>query len=182
MVKSDYTGKYSPLDDEIIDEGIRNFDILYTSYCNSVFHVGYIADARYERDEIAEIFKRVDKRKHYFDVFHNMPSGPNQIKTAALFCFWLLKYRPLTVVFRDRTKEERVKDSPEKKKYDNEYTYFTENFCLYMMNGICKSFNGSPVKASKYYMEDFIYNLRNADISKEAMIMLFEALIPAPQI
>gem|GEM_PF-3441750 len=175
-------GKYTDLDDKALLKMVKDFDLTYTEYCDRVYGSGYLVDAYYDTDEIDAIFRRVDKRRHYYNVFHGI--SPSETKLNALFCFWLLKYRPLAPVFRDRNTDEfsffaqeQDEDDP-KAMYDDARTYFTERFCIYILEGLFSRIHDSE----DYYLDieehlgDFAYNLRNADISKEAMIMLFEAL------
>ncbi|GHV19434.1 hypothetical protein FACS189494_01030 [Spirochaetia bacterium] len=45
--------------------------------------------------DVVDIISRVDKRKAYYRCFHNMEI--NECKTAALYAYWFLKFRPLQI-------------------------------------------------------------------------------------
>jgi hypothetical protein len=44
---------------------------------------------------LIDIIVRVDKRKAYYQCFHNMEI--NECKKAALYAYWILKLRPFTI-------------------------------------------------------------------------------------
>ena len=175
MGESRANHQYGRLDDAVLDQMLIAFQLNFTAYCNAIG--GYIRDAGFDREELSSAFRRLDQRDHYYRSFHNMPRGLNEIKACAIFCFWLLKYRPLYIEFRDRDEKEKV-DGPEKTAYDDARAYFSERFCIYLMNDISWRFRGQGLWVHPIYLDEFAYNLRNADISKEALIMIFEALIP----
>jgi hypothetical protein len=111
-------------------------------------------------------------------MYDRLDKGMSEVKSYALLCFWLLKYRPVQAVLRARTGKEDLPGAPERQAYNDARTYFTERFCLYMLDGLSAEYNGCVLPISDSYRQELVYNLRNADISKEALIMLFEALVP----
>lgn len=59
---------------------------------------GYPEDLQYTVCglDLIDAIIRVDKRRFYFDVFHDMCI--NDCKKAALFAYWLVKFRPIKIV------------------------------------------------------------------------------------
>jgi hypothetical protein len=45
--------------------------------------------------DLIDAIIRVDKRRFYFSVFHGMDI--NDCKKAALFAYWIIKFRPITI-------------------------------------------------------------------------------------
>jgi len=45
--------------------------------------------------DLIDVILRVDKRIHYFQVFHGMDC--NEGKKAALFAYWIVKFRPIII-------------------------------------------------------------------------------------
>jgi len=47
--------------------------------------------------DLIDAIIRVDKRQHYFKVFHNN-MNINEGKKAALFAYWIVKFRPIKII------------------------------------------------------------------------------------
>ena len=112
------------------------------------------------------IIERVDQRRDYYLYFHSNHDHAmhmSQAKETALFCYWLIKYKPIS--------------------FENgyeEFTFFSENG--YTVNEFYAAFllmsfiTGLDEDNAKYFNETAIstltYSLTNREISKEALILL----------
>jgi hypothetical protein len=105
-----------------------------------------------------------------------MPHGLNEIKKTAIFCYWVLKYRPLVFAFREKTENEK-NDKAAKIKYDNAHAFFAERFCLHFLDDICWDIKGEGIRISNQNRAGLEYTLRHTDISKEVMSTIFELLV-----
>ena len=165
--------KYTRPKDNDFDKWLIEFDLAYTNYCNTV---EYIENAYYESRDMKDVFIRIDQRNYYHYVFHNMPQGMNQIKKIAVFCYWMLKYRPLRCKFRPKTNFEK-NDEKAKSDYDNAHALFTERFCLQLLDNMSWYYLGKGIDISEPNMRELEYVLRHADVGKEALTMIFDILV-----
>ncbi len=164
--------RYTRPSNEFITKCLAGFDLAFTGYCNTV---GYLVDASYDREAVINALIRMDQRQYYHYVFHRMPRGLNEIKQAAIFCFWLLKYRPIICRFRDKTHQEKM-DKDARRAYEFALEYFTERFCLHFLDNINWYFKGTSIDLTGSNRAELEYGLRHADISKEALTLIFEIL------
>lgn len=154
--------------------------IAFTQYLNELDADGdFVATAHFDDVFLLEAIRRTDKRRYYYEIFHNMPKGVSEVKMAAIFCFWILRYRPFVYTLRDRAQSECVPGA-KKKAYDRARKYFTEFFPIHLLKSIHFRLHDEPLELSVDYIDELVYNLQNADVSKEALVLIFETLVPLP--
>lgn len=114
---------------------------------------------------LGDIIVRVDKRSDYFLIFHEQ-THISEIKKAALYAYWILKLKPLSVV------------SPGIEKR-TQYGYINETFALFILYGVLRekaSRMDKKFSPSKEYTRKIAYAFKYWDISKEALILIAETL------
>ena len=135
---------------------------------------------QYSNGSISTITKQVWKRKIYFRIYHKGVKRMNEIKEAALYCFWILKLQPFFIYGQsDFTNKLNIKlaimmllngvgaftnnkniQENNKKKNDNEYKVLEYS----------NNFSGTLV-------DDLYYSFTYRDWSKEALMDLGERLV-----
>jgi hypothetical protein len=87
--------KYDRIPNEEIEKILQAFDKRFKEFLSlkgfppeTGVHVSYYT--------IIDIIIRVDKRKAYYQCFHNM--SINECKEAALYAYWILKLRPFAIL------------------------------------------------------------------------------------
>jgi hypothetical protein len=108
---------------------------------------------------LIDIFNRVEMRRIYFHVFHNMEMG--ELNEGCLLCFWVLKFMP----FRH-----------------NELSNVVLNVkiatCLFMnMLTYAASKENKTVNKRAEVINDLMYAFQYRDLSKEALMVLAKSLI-----
>lgn len=154
---------------ECTDRFIKNFETC-KDFIKSIFHE-YSMEMRISYPIIYRIVERIDQRSDYYLYFHSRPGHPtlmSQAKEVALFCYWLIKYKPISF----------------EKAYE-EYDFFFEHG--YSVNEFYAAFllmsfiTGLEVNNLKYFHKkaifDLTYSLANREISKESLILYVESFI-----
>lgn len=112
-----------------------------------------------------EAIERTNKRKYYYAVFHRLKIS--EIKQLAILCFWFIKLKPFTVL----EEESELR------------TDVNEVFCLFcllsMIKALVEEQGGNYTKPNKNCIKDMVYAFKYQDITKEAMIIYFEAIASA---
>ena len=132
----------------------------FLTYC------GYPDDIEYfvSRHNLIDIITRVDKRDAYFCYFHN-GMEINERKKAALYAYWILKFKPFTIVdsrYLDKKRENTV----------------NEAFAIYTICSVLfysKKLLVTSAKKDTFYKK-LIYAFRFRDISIDAMLLLVESI------
>lgn len=119
------------------------------------------------------ILQRVEKRRQYFQYFHN-DMKINEVKQAALVAYWVLKLRPFS--YRSDEKNDLVQELE-----DNEqYKALNERFAFFYIISACRK--GADILGSKWQnppralILEVIYAFKYWDLSKEAVIMIAETI------
>jgi len=118
-----------------------------------------------------QIIERIDERSDYYMYFHSSERHPmrmSQTKEIALFCYWLVKYKPLSF-----------------ESMDDESHFFAENGCsineTYAAYALMSFIVGLNQDNERFFYDDslvtLVYSLANRDISKEAFILYVESFI-----
>ena len=110
-------------------------------------------------DTLVEIFDRIEKRRVYFHIFHNIKMG--EINEIALMCFWILKLMPFSHSFIT-AKEINAKMA----------LYLFYQMLLYTARKTNKKVNLEPS-----LNDDLYYSFRFRDLSKEAIMTLAKSMI-----
>lgn len=119
-----------------------------------------------QRTLLPTIFTRVDKREGYFAVYHNQTSI-NEIKQAALVCYWILRFRPFLVSSRNPEISKRT-------------CRINEGFAMFYLLGTirqsAKARNHVFTRPSDALINELRYAFSYWDLSKEAVILIAETL------
>ncbi|MCM1414987.1 MAG: hypothetical protein NC430_03565 [bacterium] len=108
---------------------------------------------------IRDIVIRVYKRRHYFKIFHD-DMVTSEYKDTALYCYWILKLRPLWIAPSIRSSER-----------------INEKFALHLYVTLLKKYNEDFTEkdgVNKRHIRELLYSFRFRDITKEAMILMLE--------
>lgn len=115
---------------------------------------------------LQEVIIRVDMRKLYFKIYHNMV--PNEYKLTALECFWFLKLHPLWMPIHEGDTEEMMQLA----------TYINERFIVHIICGAIMEFKPDFFKSgcdlALNYCKELEYSFRYRDLSKESMFLMFD--------
>jgi len=117
------------------------------------------ADLKYSRSVFYEIFTRIEKRRVYFRIYHNIDMG--EINEGALMCFWILKLMP----FQTKSMSASLLNTK------IAYIVFI-NLLFYVANN-----TGKKVNIKKELMDDLLYDFQYRDLSKEAIMALAESYL-----
>lgn len=131
----------------------------------------YTSDLRINYPMIYRIIERVDQRRDYYLYFHSNHKHAmemSQAKEIALFCYWAIKYKPISF--------ESSYDDCEFF-LNNGYT-INEYYAAFLLMSFVTGLDEDNVK---YYSESAIstltYSLANREISKEALILYVESFL-----
>lgn len=151
-----------PLSSEKISQKISIIEKIWNDFIienDNTINIEYDINER----NLIEVIVRVDKRKDYYNYFHDLNSI-SEFKETALLCFWIIKLKPFTILKKDSV----LRNST------------NEMFSLYLIFGIIKRRLDMLNKTFSYpperYIKDIIYSFKYRDLSKEAMILLVDSL------
>ena len=121
--------------------------------------VQYIVSAR----ALLDMVIRTDKRKVHYYFFHGMTI--NELKVAALYAYWVLKYRPITL-----TDERYI--------YDSCAICINESFAIYIIYSVLRKVRNIEPHyfGNDSYYEKLMYSFRFRNISIDAMLLLVESI------
>ena len=112
---------------------------------------------------LLDIIIRVDKRKAYYQFFHNMEI--NEWKEAALYAYWILKLRPFTIIDKRFTT-------------NVDACLINESFAIYFIGFILEK-TGRIKHSSKYnesYRRFLEYSFRYRNFSIDSFVVLIESI------
>ena len=112
---------------------------------------------------LIDIFLRFDERLVYFHIFHG-GMKPSQHKQLSLILFWIIKLRPLHVIYSDK------KFSEETRKLD---ATINEDFCIYLLVSFLEGFYQN-LKLPNNYLKELKYSLRFRNLTKESLYLLLD--------
>jgi hypothetical protein len=112
---------------------------------------------------LIDIIVRVDKRKAYYQCFHDMKI--NECKEAALFAYWILKLRPFTIT------DERYLNSIEASTINESFVIYLIGLILESTKRIKKTHN---IKDS--YSRFLEYSFRFRNFSIDSFVVLIESI------
>lgn len=165
--------RYNSVSPEYLYESTEKFKEnleKYKEVLKSLFQ-NYSTNMRINYAMLYRIIERVDQRRDYYLYFHSNHDHAmhmSQAKETALFCYWFIKYKPIS--FENAYEE---------------FTFFSENG--YTVNEFYVAFllmsfiTGLDEDNAKYFNEAAIstltYSLTNREISKEALILYVESFL-----
>ena len=125
-----------------------------------------------EIDEVlfGEAALRIDKRQEYFVLFHD-ETIINEVKKAALWSYWLIKFKPIHIKKSSEkalSLEKRVK-----------YKHINEGFAVFMVYAIVLATSrrcGVSFHISKEYNKRIVYAFKYWHLNKSALMMIAESL------
>lgn len=150
--------KYQWMSEQEYMNAVRDLDQLLQDFCSGSKVYSY-NDVKTNMNTIEDMIVRVHKRKHYFKVFHN-EMITSEYKETALYCYWILKLRPLWID-SDNEKSERI----------------NEKFALHLYISLLKKYNedfSEEDGINKLHIRELLYSFRFRDITKESMILMLE--------
>lgn len=166
--------RYEAPDEQYISVCATSLYKLFQNYVN--LHGGqFISFIKLDAEVLRDCITRVHKRKYYFQVFHDMPGGLSEVKRIAIYCSYLLRYRPFFLEYHsipeNSSQEQRDILSWRRR-------YFLERFCVYLLDMVLTRLASTTVRLplSSNGIEDFVYSLRHHDVSREGLIEMFEML------
>jgi hypothetical protein len=122
---------------------------------------------------VLEIHERIDKRRDYYHYFHSegKVTRMSQLKELALLCYWISKYKPLTlnsILSREYFKKNNCT-------INEMFAYFViKAFVIGYYKKLNRNINDFFTPQNRYIIT---YNLMHRDISKESIILLMSSLI-----
>jgi hypothetical protein len=115
--------------------------------------------------DLLDLIIRVDKREAYFYCFHDIEISER--KKAALYAYWILKFRPIKIIDFRYINTEKANT-------------VNEAFAIYMICSILKFSKKLPynkVKKDTYYKK-LMYAFRFRNISMDSMLLIVESINP----
>lgn len=165
--------RYNSVEPEILVEGVEKFKKnfqLYKETATTLF-AEYSTDFRINTPMLYRIIERIDQRKDYYLYFHSNKEYAmkmSQTKEIALFCYWLIKYKP--IAFSNAYEEFNFFDA-------HGYTV-NEMYAAFLLMSFVIGLEEDNIK---YFSEEAIftltYSLSNREISKEALILYIESFL-----
>jgi hypothetical protein len=128
-----------------------------------------VGDFRINHDSVDGVSNRIYQRLNYYLFFHN--KHLSQSRQAGLKAYWILRYRPLTLILSGAWK----------KIYDvNAYFAFFTILCEVLgecVDGLSKNTQRVIVHSIlKDYENTFIRSFSEYDISKESMMLMADSI------
>ena len=111
------------------------------------------------KNTLQDIIERVEKRRVYFHVYHNIEMG--ELNEVALVCFWTVKLMP----FHDSTNPQHVVNIP-----------FALWLFTWTLTRVAEDL-GTRANITELVVKHLCYAFIYQDISKEALMRIAEALI-----
>ncbi len=112
-----------------------------------------------------EVIKRLDKRKTYYYVFHRI-SSICEYKSVAILCYWINTLKPFMVV----NESSKIYSCP------------NEMFSLYLIISTIATVYKDRFPDREFKLpdpktvQDYVYNFKYCDLSREATIFFVETL------
>ncbi|MDR3002499.1 MAG: hypothetical protein LBU89_14720 [Fibromonadaceae bacterium] len=117
-------------------------------------------------DCILNIVDLVERRRVYFHVFHGI--NMSEWNEAALYCFWIIKLQPFVEIPPPNAKAKQI----------NKVNSMIAVRLLCRTINSMRRINGKG-RIGQLNLGNLIHTFRYQDISKEAIMTLFESLISA---
>jgi hypothetical protein len=121
--------------------------------------------------DLIDMIIRVDKRRYYFQVFHGMDI--NDCKKAALFAYWIMKFRPIKIV-----------DDRYRNKFGNN-DHINEMFAIHYLvsvlsaEGRVQFWDGSKgvaITLEHPYIKKLWYSFRFRNFTIDSMVVLADTI------
>jgi hypothetical protein len=119
--------------------------------------------------DLMHIVLRADKRKVYYEYFHDMEI--DEVKEAGLCAYWILKFHPLTIT------DPRYKGHSLCECINEAFAVFIIYSAVYGIYPTEKDMQFTPTD-DKSFCGKLLYSFRFRSISLDAMILLAESITP----
>jgi len=119
---------------------------------------------------LIDIIIRVDKRLSYFRYFHGMKI--NDRKKAALYAYWIIKLRPVTII------DDNLRNKVDHSKV-NERLAFHHLLKILIARGKVKTWDGHEgvnINESNKFIKEMIYSFRFRNFTIDSMIVLADSI------
>jgi hypothetical protein len=158
---------YKRISDEDIMDVLRSFQEEIPYFLHYV--QGYPKDLQYRVCglDLIDAIIRVDKRRVYFDVFHDM--NINDCKKAALFAYWLVKFRPIKII------DERYENTLGHNDRVNEMFAIHYLLAILCAEGRLQVWDGSKgahISMEHPYVNKLRYSFRFRNFTIDSMVVL----------
>ena len=110
-------------------------------------------------DILVEIFDRIEKRRVYFHIFHNIKMG--ELNEGSLMCFWVLKLMPFSHPIISA----------------NDFNAKIALYVFYQMLIYVAKKKDKNVNLEPSLNKELYYSFRFRDLSKEAIMAIAESMI-----
>jgi len=169
LASDGYTYK-RPSNQELI-ESIRYFDEEIEYFIH--YTLGYGKDIQYSVCglDIIDAIIRVDKRLKYFRIFHDMEI--NECKKAALYAYWIIKFRPIKIIDDEHRNELGFNDQV------NEMFAIHHLISVLSGTGKIKPWDGSEgvnITMQNPYLQELCYSFRFRNFTIDSMIVLADSI------
>jgi hypothetical protein len=125
---------------------------------------------------LIDVIIRVHKRKAYYSYFHGLMQIDER-KEGGLMAYWLIKLRPITLLFKDKNKADS--------KHFWLASIVNEAFATFIILAACIAFyDAKNIEFSvlddpkKSFVTNLVYSFRYSNISIDAMMLLVETITP----
>jgi hypothetical protein len=154
--------KYTKMPSEEIYSLVKVF---YDQFRHFLSTKGFPADVEFHISvfDIVDMIGRVDKRKAYYHCFHNMEI--NECKVAALYAYWILKFKPFTII------DPRFRNRPEVCNINEAFAIYTIGAALLLTKRI-----QTTEKAKDSYYKLLEYSFRFRSFTIDSFIVLVESI------
>ncbi len=148
------------------------------------------AEYNYDVSVLQEVVIRTDKRRVHAQIFHDIEESA-EFRVLALYCYWIIKLHPFSMVVTSRKDEREIPFSP---------SHINEYFAVYLyvsaFNSMVRCLKEQHKDKTEYvktleklrlsdnYLRELSYTFRFRDLNKASLIMIFEpqfSLLRPPQ-
>ena len=161
---------YDHIPDEELESLYHYFSDLFEKFLREM---KYPPDIEYfiNSYSLIDAIIRVDKRKAYFYCFHDM--SINERKEAALYAYWMLKFKPFTIIDNRFCRQRRA-------------ARINEAFAAYIIYSILLFDNddfkdvvyAKPEKNKFTYHDKLMYSLHYRAFTIDSMMLLVDSITP----
>lgn len=162
----DDKGYYKEPTQSDVETGIKQLIDMWEAFlCYQGESLTFEVDYYIQERNLYETVKRLDKRRTYYFVFHHI-SRICEYKEVAIMCYWINTLKPFMVV----NKNSKIYNCP------------NEMFSLYLILSCLATIFESRFPGQKFVppdkktIQDYVYNFKYCDLSREAMIFFVETL------
>jgi hypothetical protein len=149
---------FTPLDGLTLQQSLKRFsELLQKEFV--ILIGGNPDDLMVSEESLYEIFTRIEQRRIYFHVYHDINMG--ELNEGALLCFWIIKLSPFKhKIYQNSRVNARIALS-----------IFMRTLRLYAAKTKMK------VRFTPKFLKNLYYAFIYRDLSKEAIMALAEGLL-----